>query len=111
MAAKYQHDTERFLRSQAKIYALRGNLQMARNYELCADDVKKLRMAVDLGEQGAEEMRDEVARLKGELAALKGAVGNVVEMHRKGEGHVCTHYPSGRRALDALAALAGEEGK
>ena len=41
--------------------------------------------------------------------ALKEAVGKVVEMYRKGEGHVCTHYPSGRRALETLAALVGEE--
>ena len=49
--------------------------------------------------------------LEAELAALKVAVGKVVDMHRKGEGHVCTHYPSGRNALDALAALVGEDGK
>lgn len=47
--------------------------------------------------------------LEAELAALVEAVGKVVEMHRKGEGHVCTHYPSGRVALDALTALVGEE--
>ena len=45
---------------------------------MCADEIHRLRMAVDLHEQGAELMRDEAARLKGELAALKEAVRPVV---------------------------------
>lgn len=62
-----------------------------------------------------EDMAYELAYTRYELAkaearhnALKEAVCKVVEMHRKGEGHVCTHYPSGRRAIDKLAALVGE---
>lgn len=105
---KYEYDSERWLRNNADIYTRMGSPQIAQNMVLCADEIKKLRMAVDLGEQGAEHMVEELAKVKGELAALKEAVGKVVAMHRKGEGHVCTHYPSGRRALDALAALVGE---
>jgi len=43
MKLKYEHDTERWLRSQAKIYALRQNLGMAATFERCADDVRRLR--------------------------------------------------------------------
>lgn len=39
----YAHDTERWLRSNAELYRARNNQQMARNFELCADDVKALR--------------------------------------------------------------------
>jgi len=43
MKLKYEHDTERWLRSQAKIYALRQNLGMAATFERCAEEVKVLR--------------------------------------------------------------------
>ena len=72
-----------------------------------SDDLKLF-----LAEKVIEKQKSEIAAYKALLArhnALVEAVGKVVEMHRKGEGHVCTHYPSGRRALDALAALVGEE--
>ena len=57
-ADRYEHDTERWLRSQSKIYALRNNLGMAATFERCADDVEGLRA---------------------ELAALKAAAGPVVK--------------------------------
>ena len=57
MDSKYTHDTERWLRSQAKIYAMRQNPGMAATFERCADDVKNA---------------------KTELAALKAAGRDVV---------------------------------
>ena len=72
-----------------------------------SDDLKLF-----LAEKVIERQKSEIAAYKVLLArhaALVEAVGKVVEMHRKGEGHVCTHYPSGRRALEALAALVGED--
>ena len=53
--------------------------------------------------------RYELAKAEARHTALVEAVCKLVEMHRKGEGHVCTHYPSGQRALDTLVALVGEE--
>jgi hypothetical protein len=44
-ADRYEHDTERWLRSQAKIYALRQNLGMAATFERCAEEVKGMRDA------------------------------------------------------------------
>lgn len=64
---------------------------------------------MDEQSDGDYVLHSDYATLLARHAALVEAVGKVVEMHRKGEGHVCTHYPSGRRALDALAALVGEE--
>lgn len=42
MPTKIQFDTERWLRSNAELYRRKGNLQMARNFEMCAEDVKAL---------------------------------------------------------------------
>ena len=72
--------------------------------ELCefSDDIED--MAYELA-----YTRYALAKCEARHNALVEAVGKVVEMHRKGEGHVCTHYPSGRRALETLAALVGEE--
>jgi len=84
MKLKYEHDTERWLRSQAKIYALRQNLGMAATFERCADDVKntqaELAALKDAGRdvvahwvvdniqanEGAEESIREFARLCGD---------------------------------------------
>jgi len=84
MELKYEHDTERWLRSQAKIYALRQNLGMAATFGRCADDVRRLREEIaalkDAGRdvvahwvvdniqanEGAEESIREFARLCGE---------------------------------------------
>ena len=74
MPTKLQFDAERWLRNNADIYTRMGSPQISQNMLLCADEIKKLRMAVDPGEQGAEHMRDEVARLKGEIEALVEAV-------------------------------------
>lgn len=41
---------------------------------LIADEIHRLRMADDLAQQGAEHMREEMAEVKAELAALKEAV-------------------------------------
>lgn len=95
MPNKNEHDTERFLRVQAQAYRMRNNQQMARNFELCADDVK---------------------RLHAELAALKEAFAPLVlaceeadnseELCENVEGQLICNA---RAALDALAAKVGEE--
>ncbi len=100
---KYTHDTERWLRSNAALYERKGNLQMARNMEMCADELKRLRE---------------------EVAALKESSKPVVAWWRKErmvaeppyqiehlvlgtDGPECV----GVDELDALAALVGEEVK
>ena len=88
--SQYEFDAERFCLVRARAARAQRNFSDEQNFLRVAEEVKRLR-------------RD--------VAALKEAVCKVVEMHRKGEGHVCTHYPSGRRAIDKLAALVGEEGK
>jgi hypothetical protein len=64
MPNKYEFNAERWLRNSAEIYTRMGSPQIAQNMVLCADEIKKLRMAVDLGEQGAGHMRDEVEALR-----------------------------------------------
>lgn len=51
MSNKLQFDTERWLRSNAELYRRKGSQQMARNFELCAEDFKRLKMADDLNQQ------------------------------------------------------------
>jgi poly-gamma-glutamate capsule biosynthesis protein CapA/YwtB (metallophosphatase superfamily) len=67
MKLKYEHDSERWLRSQAKIYHTRGIIGLAHVFELCADDVKNT---------------------KAELAALKAAT---VHIYNSGY-HAGHHY-------------------
>lgn len=45
---KYEQDTERWLRSQAKVYALRQNFGMAATFERCADEVKGMREQIEV---------------------------------------------------------------
>jgi ABC-type xylose transport system substrate-binding protein len=81
---KLTFDTERWLRSQAKIYALRKNFGMAATFERCADDVRNAKAELDAlksvgrdvvahwvvdniqATEGAEESIREFARLCGE---------------------------------------------
>ena len=116
----YTLDTERWLRSQAKIYALRQNLGMAATFERCADDVKRLKMAGDLNQQGADHMLDEMTKLTAELTALKAAarpVANLVtalsESHNAGSwaGYqwACGTAAVTSQQMDELARLCGEE--
>jgi multidrug resistance efflux pump len=80
MPNKIEHDTERWLRSNAELYRRKGNQQMARNFELCAEDVK---------------------RLRSELAALKAAARAALIDWR------CCIITSQSDAYNALAALVG----
>jgi len=96
MPNKIEHDTERWLRSNAELYRRKGNQQMARNFELCAEDVK---------------------RLRSELAALKAAARPVVNawaLVSMGESDASlTCAGSGARIaqeqMDELARLCGED--
>lgn len=114
MPTNYTHNTERELRSQASLYRACHNRELAGNFTRWADDVKRLKMAVDLHEQGAVEMREE-------LAALKEAVRPVVEYYKwlavteedafePGEIIIGSSFQGvTKEQLDALAALVGEE--
>ncbi len=104
MPTKLQFDAERWLRNNADIYTRMGSPQISQNMLLCADEIKKLRMAVDPGEQGAEHMRDEVVRLKADLAALRIASGALLSDVDK--YYRCADIGESR---DKLAALVGED--
>ena len=81
----YEFNAERWLRNNAEIYTRMGSPQVAQKMALCADEVK---------------------RLKGELAALKGAAGALIS--DVDEYFRCADIGESR---DKLAALVGEEGK
>jgi len=123
MKLKYEHDTERWLRSQAKIYAMRNNLGMAATFERCADDVKSakdelaalrlVRSENEAGRINEEWWANMVAhreRLKAELAALKAAARLLILTTQPVLGED-GHLWITEHAVDALAALVGEEGK
>ena len=99
-----EYNAERWLRNNADIYTRMGSPQIAQNMVLCADEIKKLRMAVDLGEQGAELMREEVTKVKAELAALKDAARTLISDI---DNHM--YCESVDDSKDELAALVGEE--
>ena len=93
---KYQHDTERWLRSQASLYRASHNRELAGTFTACADEVK---------------------RLKAEIAALKEAARPVVNDWSAERSHA-TDTSTGEEVgyviatfeeLDALVALVGEE--
>ena len=50
MPNRIKHDTERWLRSNAELYRRKGNQQMARNFELCAEDFTALRLRAEQAE-------------------------------------------------------------
>lgn len=47
---RIEHNTERWLRSNAELYRSKGNQQMSRNFELCADDFAALRIRAEQAE-------------------------------------------------------------
>ena len=103
---KYEFDAERWLRNVAEVQSHRagaGPAMLRENMLKCAEEIHRLRMADDLHQQGAELMREEVAKVKAELAALKIAasalLSDVDEYFR------CADIGESR---DALAALVGE---
>jgi hypothetical protein len=120
MKLKYEHDTERWLRSQAKIYALRQNLGMAATFERCADDVRRLKeenAALKYSNDGFanfyHDMEIKHRSLTEELAALKAAAGPVAKwwycdrrelIDRRNV--ICAVDAA---KLDELARLCGEE--
>jgi hypothetical protein len=79
MKLKYEHDTERWLRSQAKIYALRQNLGMAATFERCADDVKALRTRL----AEVEAQRDELKGLLVSTMSRRDTFEMAIVLHRK----------------------------
>ena len=85
MPNKYQHNSERWLRNNAEIYTRMGSPQIAQKMVLCAD---------------------EVARMKEEVVALKGAAGALIP--DVDEYFLCPDIGESR---NKLAALVGEEGK
>ncbi len=94
MPNKYEHDTERWLRSQASLYRACHNRDLAEKFTACADEVKAL---------------------KEEVVALKVAVRPVVEWWRifkvEFPGHLGGVIDAQLDALAALAALVGEDGR
>ena len=97
---KYQHDTERWLRSQASLYRACHNRDLAGKFTACADEVK---------------------RLKVEIAALKVAAVHIYNSgyhaghHYTVEGGYVDIHPSdmdtyhAEEVAELLAALVGEE--
>ena len=80
---KYEHDTERWLRSQASLYRACHNRELAGKFTASADEVK---------------------RLKEEIAALKGAAGALIS--DVDEYFRCADIGE---SMDKLAALVGED--
>lgn len=106
MTSKYQFDAERWLRS----WSARKRFLLADGrdpFAMCADELHRLRMAVDLHEQGAELMRGENKALRAELAALKKAVRLLIITTQPVLGED-GHLWITEHAIDALAALVGE---
>ena len=97
--AKYEFDTERWLRTNAELYRRKGNQQMARNFEMCAEDVHMLKTALRAKDA------DYVA-LRARVAKLEEALGNIVEYWNKDENEAamadaCWHnVETARRALE-----------
>ena len=105
--SKYVFDSVRWLRN----WSARKRFLLADGrdpFAMCADEIHNLRMAVDLHEQGAELMREEMMKLK---EAAKG----LLAIHKR---HKCLTVYSEQDYRDiwservgALAALVGEEVK
>ena len=55
---KYEFDTERWLRSNAEFYSRNGNLMVARNLELAADDFAALRLRAEQSEERCKRMEE-----------------------------------------------------
>lgn len=111
MTSKYQFDAERWLRS----WSARKRFLLADGrdpFAMCADEIHRLRMAVDLHEQGAELMREEMTKSKAELAALKKAAKGLIAVHRRHKDLVVyseqDYIDIWRERVDALAVLVGE---
>ena len=58
MPNRIKHDTERWLRSNAELYRRKGNQQMARNFELCAEDFTALRLRAEQAEARCRRLED-----------------------------------------------------
>ena len=113
---KYEFDAERWLRNVAEVQSHRagaGPAMLRETMLKCADEIHRLRMADDLNQQGAEHMREEMAKVKAELSALKEAANGLLAIHRRHKD--LTVYSDQdykdiwSERVDALAALAGEE--
>lgn len=116
----YTHDSERWLRSNAALYQRRGNQQMARNFELCAEDVKALRAENDTLRKESEfyraqcDMRDKLRdKVEAEIAALKDAAKGLIAIHRRHKDLIVysdqDYIDIWSERVGALAALVGEE--
>ena len=55
---KVSDDSERWLRSNAELYRRRGNLRMARNFDLGAEDMRRLRERISALQGVLSEARD-----------------------------------------------------
>lgn len=97
---KYEFDAERWLRN----WSARKRFTLADGrdpFAMCADELHRLRMAVDLHEQGAELMREEMTKLKKTARLLIITAQPVLGE----DGHLWIT----EHAVDALAELVGEE--
>ena len=106
---KYEHDTERWLRSQASLYRACHNRGLAEKFVLCADDVKALRAHV-------AELESAQTRPSGvghQLEELKEAMRPVARWWYCDKAELTARRnvicANDAAKLDALAALVGEE--
>ena len=99
MTTKLTFDTHRYCTHNA---GRMGTWQGKDVAGLIAEEVRRLRMANDLHEQGAEHMRDELAALKEAVRPVMDGV-RLAKLRRRDE----VLYPVS--IFDALAALVGEE--
>lgn len=94
-ADRYEHDTERWLRSQSKIYALRKNLGMAATFERCAEEVAQLRARL----AEVEAQRDGLAHI------VRTFLGDTEDSDYMSNAEI------NRMAREALAKLEAHDGK
>ena len=106
MTSKYEFDAERWLRN----WSARKRFLLADGrdpFAMCADELHRLRMAVDLHEQGAELMREESNALLARHNALREAVAwersfPLELVARNGTMKMHMEYQAARAEVDRL---------
>lgn len=99
---RFKHNTERWLRNQAKIYTTRGNTGMACVFESCADDYAKREAEVEALRGAAVHLYN-----SGYHAGHHDTVeGGYVDIH---SNDMDSYHAE--EVAELLAALVGEEGR
>ena len=112
MTSKYEFDAERWLRN----WSARKRFTLADGrdpFAMCADELHRLRMAVDLHEQGAELMREEMRALEKASVHIYNSGYHAGHHHTVEGGYVDIHSSDmdtyhAEEVAELLAALAGE---